>query len=80
MWGPLVGHTLTGGATGPRAWMGAGSRWTGQRLAGHRAMEAHAAMAGLARWGEGLLMAERPHTFGQWAAGKGSYRGRPGSE
>lgn len=49
--------TVAGGTAGPLARVGAGRRWAGQPLAGHGAVQAEAAAAGVARRGEVFLMA-----------------------
>lgn len=62
------GVTVTGGAAGPLARVGAGRRWAGQQLAGHGAVEAEAAAAGVVGLGEVLLVADGDPAPGPRAA------------
>lgn len=68
---PLVLAAIAGGAAGPLAWVGAGHRWAGQPLAGHRAIQAEAEVAGVVGWGEVLLVVGRDLAPGPRAAGRG---------
>lgn len=65
---PLVQAAVTGGAAGPLARVGAGRRWAGQPLAGHGAVEAEAAAAGVVGLGEVLLVADGDPAPGPRAA------------
>lgn len=51
------GGTIAGGAAGALARVGAGRGRAGQSLAGHRAVQAEAAAAGVSRWEKVLLVA-----------------------
>lgn len=62
------GVTVTGGAAGPLARVGAGRRWAGQPLAGHGAVETEAAAAGVVGLGEVLLVADGDPAPGPRAA------------
>lgn len=65
------GVTVAGRAAGPLAWVGAGHRWAGQPLAGHRAIQAEAEAAGVVGWGEVLLVVGRDLAPGPRAARRG---------
>lgn len=68
---PLVQAAVAGGAAGPLARVGAGRGRAGQPLAGHGAVEAEAAAAGVAGRGEVLLVAGWASAPGPRAAGGG---------
>lgn len=55
------GGTVARGATGVPARVGTGHRRAGQPLAGHRAIQAEAAAAGVSRLEKVLLVADRDH-------------------
>lgn len=65
------GVTIARGAAGPLARVGTGHGWAGQPLAGHRAMEAEATVAGVVGCREMLLVPGRDRAPGPRAAGEG---------
>lgn len=65
------GVTVTGGAAGPLARVGAGCGRARQPLAGHGAVQAEAAVAGVPRREEVFLVARGIHAPGPRAAGGG---------
>lgn len=77
--GDSQGITVTGGAAGPLARVGAGHRRAGQSLAGHRAVQAEAAAAGVVGRGEVLLVAGGDQGPRPRAARGGGCRGAPPS-
>lgn len=73
------GVTVTGGAAGPLVRVGAGHGRAGQSPAGHRAVQAEAAAAGVVGRGEVLLVVGRDQAPWPGAARGGSCRGEPPS-
>lgn len=67
--GRRQGVTVAGGAAGPRARVGAGCGRAGQPLAGHGAVQAEAAAAGVAGRGEVLQVANGDQISGPRTAG-----------